>query len=173
VALDRAMLQLIKELRHEKRRPAARSAESAVAAPAPDPITGATERPASPAPEGAMPDAVQSGSGKAKAAEVNAEAAASELALSLAAPSVSGPAPRSPARKASDIAKPALRNSGLAEFIASPDVAAIPGHGPRTEEEEAAILKRIAANEAFMAAMNKEIEEVWREHRQNQAAAAD
>jgi hypothetical protein len=164
VALDRAMLEMIKELRETRRRPAAHSVEVAQheAAEAALPRGGAEmPRSVAPMPEDLPLAAVPASSPRA--------------ASNLAPTSRSDATPLPPGDTAPHIATPAAQQSvsvaGQPPSHATPrpDLPA-PNLPEWTEADEAALPGRIAANEVLMAALNEGIAEAWRAHRAEEAA---
>ena len=182
VALGRAMLEMIKELREARRRPAAQSADNAqydatVAAPSSPPMPDSAEmplpvRPMSEDPQLVVAPASSRPADTTAAGSAPAASVTSETASGLAPTSVSGSAPLQPGDAVPDIATPANQHAVSVEGDPSPGVTPLPDLASWTDEDEAGLVGRIAANEALMAAMNESIAEAWRDHRAKQAAAS-
>jgi hypothetical protein len=169
VALDRALLATVKELRLARRRPAARSAEDAqyegaVAAPSPGPMPAApndTEvswsMPLSPLPEN--PGAPASDSHQPANGAVRSEPAAADTPESATIETtlaVSRPTRLAPLQAVPDTRTSGSRPSGPDNAEASSGVTGLAGLPDWTDADEAALKVRMAENEMVLAAMAEE-----------------
>jgi hypothetical protein len=161
VALDRAMLEMIKELRVESLRPVAQSLGDVVAAPLPMP-----EDPQ-------LAAAAADSSRQADTAVANPEPVASAIREVASNPApTSTPGSLQPGDTNANLATPATQRSLSGEGDPSSQVTADPELPEWTDEDEAALRKLIAANDAALAAANESIAEAWGEHNVQAAAAS-
>jgi len=163
VALDRAMLEMIKGLREERRRPSAPSVDVAQhdAAVAAAPELNDAEIPTSftPTPDDPQPEA--------------APARPSHAPSSLAPTPISEVAQPRTDETDPDIAMPAINQ--VVSVASNADFGVTPHSGAPawTDEDTAALIGRIAANDALLAAADESIAEAWRAHSEAAAVTGD